>query len=117
MENNRKLHTRQTIASDLVRIGAPADSNTSLHLAEYKQSNTFLKPKTWGVKMRIDGEKRWTTYTDINNDSDDFGRIFDDFRADTALVRAGLIGDAPSFFMPQREIVDYALDWMNRNRH
>lgn len=100
----------------ILLLGAPTDSNTSLHLAEYKQTNTFVKPKIWGVKMSIEGEERWTTYTDINNNSDDFGRIFDDFRADTDLVRAGRIGDAPSFLIPQREMVDYALDWMNRNR-
>jgi len=102
--------------AQILLLGAPTDSNTSLHLAEYNQNNTFVKPKIWGVKMRIDGKERWTTYTDINNDSDDFGRIFDDFRADTALVREGRIGNAASFLMPQREMVDYALDWMNRNR-
>ncbi len=100
----------------ILLLGAPTDSNTSLHLAEYRQRNTFVQPKIWDVKLEIDGEACWTTYRDINNDSDDFGALFDDFRRDTGWVRENKVGSAVSFLIPQRQMVDYAEHWMNRNR-
>ncbi|NUU64129.1 aminoglycoside N(3)-acetyltransferase [Paenibacillus agri] len=97
-------------------LGVPADTNTSLHLAEYRQKNTFIQPKVWGVKISVDGVEQWTTYDDINNESDDFGLIFDDFKSNSNVVKEGLVGEAKSYLIPQREMVDYALEWMNRNR-
>ncbi|UHA71755.1 aminoglycoside N(3)-acetyltransferase [Paenibacillus sp. 481] len=100
----------------ILLLGAPTDSNSSLHLAEYKQENTFIKPKIWDVKLDIDGEEKWTTYTDINNSSDDFNQILDDFIRDTNDVVEGKIGEAKSYLVPMRKIVDYAVHWMNKNR-
>ncbi|MFF2016071.1 AAC(3) family N-acetyltransferase [Paenibacillus sp. NPDC058177] len=52
----------------------------------------------------------------ILNEADDFGLIFDDFKSNSNLVKEGLVGEAKSYLIPQREMVDYALVWMNRNR-
>ncbi|WP_440117797.1 aminoglycoside N(3)-acetyltransferase [Paenibacillus sp. QZ-Y1] len=100
----------------ILLLGAPTNSNTSLHLAEYKQKNSFIKPKVWDVKMCINGEEKWITYDDINNESDDFDIIFDDFKSKTNLVKEGLVGQGLSYLLPQREMIDFALDWMNQNR-
>lgn len=100
----------------ILLLGAPTDSNSSLHLAEYKQKNTFIKEKIWDVKLRINGEEKWTTYKDINNESDDFNKIFDDFNRNTNYVAEGKIGEATSYLFPMREIVDYGVNWMNKNR-
>ncbi|EPY09347.1 aminoglycoside N3-acetyltransferase [Paenibacillus alvei TS-15] len=100
----------------ILLLGVPTNTNTSLHLAEYRQKNTFIKPKVWGVKMPVDGNEQWITYDDINNESDDFNKIFDDFKSNTNVVKEGLVGEAVSYLIPQREMVDYALGWMNRNR-
>ncbi|TDQ41087.1 aminoglycoside N(3)-acetyltransferase [Aureibacillus halotolerans] len=97
-------------------IGAPTNSNTSLHLAEYSQKNTYIQPKVWGVKLLIEGREQWSTYNDINNESDDFGQIFNEFNSATGLVKKGSIGEAESFLMPQKNIVDFSVDWMNKNR-
>ncbi len=104
------------LRGSILLLGAPKNSNTSLHLAEYWQTNTFKQAKDWDVLLPIDGERCWTKYHDINNSCDDFAKIFNAFEAETGLVRAGRIGDAPSFLMPQREMVDYALHWMNTYR-
>ncbi|MGO4528519.1 aminoglycoside N(3)-acetyltransferase [Paenibacillus sp. 2TAF8] len=100
----------------ILLLGAPADSNTSLHLAEYRQQNSFVKPKVWAVKMLMDGHEQWTTYDDINNESDDFELIFNEFKMNTSAVIEGRVGEAMSYLIPQREMVDYALGWMNRKR-
>lgn len=100
----------------ILLLGAPTDSNSSLHLAEYKQNNSFVQPVVWDVKMRADGKEKWVTYQDINNDSDDFNKIFDDFNKETNYVLEGRVGEATCYLIPQKEMVDYAVDWMNKNR-
>lgn len=52
----------------------------------------------------------------VNNDSVDFGQLFDDFRRDTGSIRENKVGSAVSFLIPQREMVDYAEHWMNQKR-
>ncbi|OAB43731.1 aminoglycoside N(3)-acetyltransferase [Paenibacillus glacialis] len=100
----------------ILLLGASTNGNTSLHLAEYSQKNSYIKPKVWEVKVSVDGKEQWTTYDDINNESDDFNMIFDEFKSKTTLVKEGLVGEAVSYLIPQKEIVDFALDWMNKNR-
>lgn len=100
----------------ILLLGAPTDSNSSLHLAEYKQNNSFVQPVVWDVKMWADGKEKWVTYQDINNDSDDFNKIFDDFNKETNYVLEGRVGEATCYLIPQKEMVDYAVDWMNKNR-
>jgi aminoglycoside 3-N-acetyltransferase len=100
----------------ILMLGAPADSNTSLHLAEYRQENTFCKEKIWDVKVEINNEERWTTYQDINNDSDDFDKIFADFQKETNYIAGGKVGDARSYLIPMMQMVEYAVKWMNANR-
>lgn len=104
------------LGGHILLLGAPKDSNTSLHLAEYSQENTFVQSKDWDVKLLLEGEERWVRYRDINNESEDFGRIFDDFERDVGCVRVGRVGDAVSYLVPMREMVDYAVGWMNRER-
>ncbi|MCA1060442.1 AAC(3) family N-acetyltransferase [Rossellomorea aquimaris] len=101
----------------ILLLGAPTNSNTSLHLAEYRQNNTFVKEKIWDVKVKEGTEEVWTTYRDINNESDDFDRLFDDFYRETDFVKEGMIGEATSYFMPMRQMVDYAVGWMDKNRN
>lgn len=64
----------------------------------------------------MDEKEQWSTYDDINNESDDFDKIFDDFKSKTGLVEEGLVGEAMSYLIPQKKMVDYSLEWMNRNR-
>ncbi|CAN7520755.1 aminoglycoside N(3)-acetyltransferase [Rossellomorea sp. LjRoot5] len=100
----------------ILLLGAPTNSNTSLHLAEYRQNNSFVKEKIWDVKIKKGMKEVWTTYRDINNESDDFDRLFEDFYRETDAVKEGMVGEARSFLMPMRQIVDYAVGWMDKNR-
>lgn len=100
----------------ILLLGAPKDSNTSLHLAEYRQNNTFVKEKIWDVKVKEGMKEVWTTYRDINNESDDFDRLFEDFHKETDYVKQGMVGEAKSYFIPMRQMVDYAVGWMDKNR-
>jgi aminoglycoside 3-N-acetyltransferase len=76
-----------------------------------------VKEKIWDVKVKKGEKEVWTTYRDINNESDDFDRLFEEFHKETSSVKEGLVGEARSYFMPMREMVDYAVGWMDKNRN
>lgn len=116
LNENSPLGKIYELNGSILLLGAPTDSNTSLHLAEYRQENTFKKEKIWDVKVVKDHEEVWTTYQDINNDSDDFDKIFADFHKETDYVKEGTVGEAKSYLIPMREMVEYAVGWMNENR-
>jgi aminoglycoside 3-N-acetyltransferase len=116
LNENSPLGRIYELNGNILLLGAPTDSNTSLHLAEYRQDNTFVKEKIWDVKVEKNHKEVWTTYQDINNESDDFDKIFDDFRKDTDYVKEGMVGEARSNLIPMREMVEYAVGWMNENR-
>ncbi|PFG07604.1 AAC(3) family N-acetyltransferase [Bacillus sp. es.034] len=105
------------LSGSILLLGAPTNSNTSLHLAEYRQDNTFVKEKIWDIKIKKGMKEVWTTYRDINNESDDFDRLFDDFHRETGKVKQGNVGDAKSYFIPMKHMVDYAVEWMDKNRN
>jgi aminoglycoside 3-N-acetyltransferase len=116
LNNDSPLGRIYNLEGYILFLGAPTNSNTSLHLAEYSQKNTYLKTKVWEVKLSIEGIEQWSTYNDINNESDDFDQIFDEFRTVTGLVKSGFVGEAESFLMPIKDMVDFSVDWMNKNR-
>lgn len=116
LSNNSPLGRIYDLEGYILFLGAPTNSNTSIHLAEYSQKNTYLKTKVWEVKLSIEGIEQWSTYNDINNESDDFDQIFGEFRTVTGLVRRGFVGEAASFLMPMKDMVDFSVDWMDKNR-
>jgi aminoglycoside 3-N-acetyltransferase len=95
-------------------LGCGYDSNTSLHLAEYRQPS----PPRAGTGSSIrqpDGTSRWTTWTDVVTDESDFTRLGADFEA-TGAATLGPVGDAATHLMSQPEVVDFATSWMSTHR-
>ena len=62
--------------------------------------------------------RRWTTFENIELDSSDFERIGEDFlRSDSGnRVLRGTVGLAACQLMPQRAVVDFAVDWLEEHR-
>lgn len=96
-------------------LGVSHDSNTSLHLAEYRARGGAARVRN-GAPVRVEGERRWVSVSHLNYDLSDFNRIGAAFAADTGLCRHGLVADAQAMLMPQRALVDYAVAWMRRHR-
>jgi aminoglycoside 3-N-acetyltransferase len=96
-------------------LGAPKDSNSSLHLAEYRQKKTNITSRSWDALMLIDGKRTWTHYHDIENNSDIFPQIFDAFLQQSGTCRSGKIGNAESYLVSQPEIVDFGVKWLNEH--
>jgi aminoglycoside 3-N-acetyltransferase len=62
------------------------------------------------------GQREWVRIRDIALDWSDFERIGEDFERKTGEVRRGEVGDAAAQLMPQRDLVDFAVAWMEEHR-
>ena len=97
-------------------LGAPLNSNTSLHLAEYRLPEEKRTKKTWDVCVLQEGKRTWTQYEDVDNNSDDFPQILMDYMKEGRLFHEGKVGNAACYFLPQRLMVDFGVEWMIQNR-
>ena len=99
-------------------LGASHGSNTSMHLAEYRADFPTRRIVQEGAPITMSGSRRWTTFEEVEPDSSDFGRIGEDYlRSDAGkVVRQGRVGLADCQLMPQRDVVDFAVGWLEENR-
>ena len=100
----------------ILLLGAPKDSITALHLAEYKVEKLFEPGKKWVAKIVEDGQEKWVTYMDVDNNSDYFPAILDDYIRDGGRHSVGHFGDAESYCIPIVEFIDFGVEWMKKNR-
>lgn len=99
-------------------LGVEHSSNTSIHLAEYRSDFPTKRIVQEGAPVSQAGSRTWTTFEDIDVDASDFDRIGEDFlRSDEGkMVQHGKVGKANCQLMPQRAVVDFAVDWFEKNR-
>jgi aminoglycoside 3-N-acetyltransferase len=95
-------------------LGCGHDSNTSLHLAEWRQKSP-PRAVTGASVRRSDGTSEWISWTDVIANTDDFEQIGASFEVAVGLS-AGQVGDADARLTPQRALVDFATDWMAAHR-
>jgi aminoglycoside 3-N-acetyltransferase len=97
-------------------LGVGHENNTSLHLAEYRANYPGQRLKKCGAPMLVEGHREWVEFQDIEVDETDFEEIGECFARETGLVRQGRVACATALLMPQRPLVDYAVQWIERNR-
>ncbi len=99
-------------------LGVGHASNTSMHLAEYRASYDSKKIVQQASPILVGGQKRWVTFPEINLNSDDFDKMGEDFLSTVGkdLIRHGWVGDAKCQLIPQRALVDFAVEWLPKNR-
>ena len=99
-------------------LGVEHSNNTSLHLAEYRATFQTKYIVQEGAPISRSSSRVWTPFEDISVDASDFDRIGEDFLGTDAgkVVRRGKVGIANCQLMPQRNIVDFAVDWLEKNR-
>jgi aminoglycoside 3-N-acetyltransferase len=96
-------------------IGVDHDRNTSLHLAEYRASWPGKRAVEIGAAIVKGGERQWITYEDLLWSADDFAEIGAAF-ADTGREASGHVAQAHCRLVNQRDIVDFATDWVSTYR-
>jgi aminoglycoside 3-N-acetyltransferase len=97
-------------------LGVDYNRNTSMHLSEYKATYKTKNIIHEYAPIIENGIRVWKGYEDINFNDDDFIDIGKAFEKDND-VRIGMVGQAKSRLMSQREIVDYAVKWIEKNRN
>jgi len=100
----------------ILLLGVGFGNNSSMHLSEYRASFPGKIYEPNGAPMLVNGYREWVTVNDLSVDSDDFPAIGESFMAETQVVQEGRLGEAQALLMPQRQIVDYAVEWMETNR-
>lgn len=96
-------------------LGVDHGNDTSLHLAEHRATWPGRSTTEISAPALVDGERRWITYEELDLDEDDFATIGEAFAA-TGRERSGSVGNGTGRLCRQREIVDFAVDWMTANR-
>jgi aminoglycoside 3-N-acetyltransferase len=101
----------------VLMLGAPFDSCTIFHLAEYRADYRTKDRVLLGAPVFKDGHRRWKTFTDINYSSDDFGEIGRAFlKSHEKEVRTGRVGAATAHLFSVRLAVDFAAKWLHSHR-
>lgn len=96
-------------------IGVGYDKNTSIHLAdvraEYPGKHTCIEHSA----VMENGKRVWKAYETLFVDGEDFiaiGTAFETIHA----VNKRKLGNAELKLMKQRELVDFAVEWIEKNR-
>ncbi len=99
-------------------LGVDHGNNTSMHLAEHRATFPTKRVIQQGAPISPSGSRRWATFEDVDIDSSDFDRIGEDFLRSEAghAVRRGRVGLADCQLMPQRDVVDFTVGWLEENR-
>ena len=96
-------------------IGVDYDKNTSIHLAdvraEYPGKHTCIEHSA----IMENGQRVWKAYETFFVDGEDFIEIGKAFETVHAVNRVKL-GKAELRLMKQRELVDFAVEWIEKNR-
>ncbi|MUG46939.1 aminoglycoside N(3)-acetyltransferase [Paenibacillus woosongensis] len=99
----------------ILLIGVGYDKNTSLHLAETRASFPTKRFTEESSAIMIDGKRTWVTYRTQAVDDEDFNELGQQYdRAHDVTIYK--VGEAEVRFLRQRQLVDWAVQWMETNR-
>jgi aminoglycoside 3-N-acetyltransferase len=104
------------LGGSILLIGVSYTSNTSLHLAEYRATFPGKVIKKCGVPITLNGERKWVTFDDLDINDDDLSEIGKAYEESESGFLKGRVGYAESILIPQRNLVNFAVEWMGNNR-
>ena len=113
---NSPLGALYDLDAKVLLLGVGHESNTSLHLAEYRARYPNKRDVTNGAPVLVGGKRRWATIRHLDYKVSDFNRIGHAFAQETRASSFGYIGRAQSILFSMRDLVDYAVGWMEQNR-
>lgn len=96
-------------------IGVGYDKNTSLHLADARAEYPGKHDSVEYSAIMENGKRVWKGYSTLYVDGEDFDEIGEAFEKECAVQKVAL-GNGTITFMKQRELVDFAIKWIERNR-
>lgn len=96
-------------------IGVGYDKNTSIHLADVRAKYPGKHDCIEHSAIMENGVRVWKAYNTLFVDGEDFEEIGTAFE-EKCPVYIGKIGEADSRLMRQRDIVDFSVSWIEKNR-
>ena len=96
-------------------MGVGYNKNTSLHLADARAQYPGKHLVTENSVMLIKGKRERVNYQTLYVDGNDFVKIGEAFEQLGKTTRVPL-GSSSICLMRQRELVDFAVDWIQKNR-
>lgn len=99
----------------ILLIGVGYDKNTSFHLADARAEYPGKHLTTEHSAVMEDGKRKWVSYETLYVDGEDFEEIGKALELQGKAVRVSL-GNSSICMMRQREAVDFAVDWIEKNR-
>lgn len=101
-------------------LGAPFDTMTLLHHAEHLADFTPKRVRRYESPLLIDGKTVWRWFEEFDTSDppdgmadDYFATIVEDFLA-SGKGKRGTVGAAPSVLVEAKEIVPFAVEWIER---
>ncbi len=109
--------------ASVLLLGVGYEVCTAFHLAEYRYVAS-PPSKKYACAVIVNGRRQWITYEDVVLDDKYFGEIGESMEKEIAeetreigaCVKKGWTGNASSRLIPLVQAVDYAQNWMARNR-
>lgn len=96
-------------------IGVGYDKNTSLHLADVRAEYPGKHMSMESSAIMINGKRVWKSYSTLYVDGEDFAQLGAAFERERDVTKTTL-GNGSITFMRQRELVDFAVEWIEKNR-
>lgn len=103
------------LGAKVLLLGVGYDKNTSIHLADVRAEYPGKHMCTQYSAIMEDGKRVWKKYETLYVDGEDFEEIGRSFEEDRP-VSKGNLGGAQIRLIKQRDIVDYAIEWIEKNR-
>lgn len=98
-------------------LGVEHSSNTSIHLAEAMANYCGKGTVITGSSILYGKNKRWVEFKDYKDFTKDFTKIGREFvKVKHNDIHISKIGNAKSQFFKQRDIVDFAILWLEKNK-
>jgi aminoglycoside 3-N-acetyltransferase len=114
------------LGGKVVVLGAPLDTVTLVHHAEAVAEVPDKRRVSYGSPVIVGGERLWRTFSDIDTSEGalPYERVlgeepYVEHIARSALAagkgRRGPVGEATAYLFDARELVEHAVDWIERN--
>lgn len=99
----------------ILLLGVDHGNSTALHLAEQRADFPGKQRAPAAAPVLSDGQRVWRTFLDLPPRSDDFARLGEAFAA-TGREARGPAGWGEARLCRLRELVDFAVTWMEAHR-
>jgi len=101
--------------ASVLLIGVGYDKNTSIHLADVRAEYPSKHNTTEHSAIMENGQRVWKAYDTLYVDGEDFDELGKAFESECNVNKA-MLGNAQLRFMNMRELVDFAVRWIEANR-